>query len=204
MDFLGVKMKFKPVYFYIFILVAAVAALVLFTGKDDSGDSNVMNKEMPMDDVHKNLNMPGGQQPGKENVTQDYQKQLETLKASYEKNPDDTLKIREYADFLTAAHNHSEALSLYQKIISKNPKRTDIYFSIASIYYTQKDFKKSEDAINNVLKYDSKNFEARYNLGAISASLGDKEKAKLLWEKIVEETPDSPIGQLAESSLDRL
>ncbi|QQS37028.1 MAG: tetratricopeptide repeat protein [Ignavibacteriales bacterium] len=197
-------MKFKPVYFYIFILVAAVAALVLFTGKDDSGDSNVMNKEMPMDDVHKNLNMPGGQQPGKENVTQDYQKQLETLKASYEKNPDDTLKIREYADFLTAAHNHSEALSLYQKIISKNPKRTDIYFSIASIYYTQKDFKKSEDAINNVLKYDSKNFEARYNLGAISASLGDKEKAKLLWEKIVEETPDSPIGQLAESSLDRL
>lgn len=198
-------MKFKPIYIYLFLLVASVVFLVLFT-QNKGGDSvanEITEKQMPQDDVHKNLNLPGNQ-PGKGNVSESYKQQLDSLKLAYEGNPSDTLKMREYADFLMASHNYNEALLFYQKILDKNPRRTEIIFSIASIYYNQKDYKKSEEVINRVLSYDKNNLEARYNAGAIAAALGDKEKARLLWKKIVDENPSSPIGNLAESSLKRL
>ncbi len=196
-------MKFKPVYIYLLVIITAIIFLIFFSKNENEVPSEITDKQMPMDDVHKNLNMPGNQ-PGRENVSEDFKKQMEMLKKAYEDNPDDTLKIREYADYLSAAHNHSEALTLYKKILIKYPKRTDIYFSIASVYYNQKDFKKSEETINAVLKYDSNNLEARYNAGAIAVALGDREKAKLLWQKIVDESPSTPIGELAKSSLGRL
>lgn len=205
MDFLGGFMKFKPVYIYSLVIAAALIFLIFSNNNDNEGNKPVVdtNKQMPMDDVHKNLNMPGNQ-PGKDNVSENYKKQLEMLKRAYEQNPEDTLKIREYADFLSAAHNNSEAITLYKKILTKNPKRTDIYFSIASVYYNQKDFKNSEETISRILKYDRNNFEARYNLGAIAATQGDKEKARLYWQQIIDEMPHSTIGELAKSSMERL
>lgn len=205
MDFLGGKMKFKPIYIYLLLLVAAITVLVLFTQKEQSGTNtdDIVNKQMPMDDVHKNLNMPGNQ-PGRENVSESYKQQLEALKKAYEQNPSDTVKIREYADFQMASHNHSEALALYQKILDKNPKRTDIIFTIASIYYEEKDFKKCEELINRVFSYDKNNLEARYNIGVIAVASGDREKAKLIWQKISDENPNTPMGSKAKSSLEQL
>jgi tetratricopeptide (TPR) repeat protein len=205
MDFLGGKMKFKPIYIYLLLLVAAITVLVFFTQKEQSGTDtdDIVNKQMPMDDVHKNLNMPGNQ-PGRENVSESFKQKLETLKKAYEQNPSDTLMMREYADFQMAAHNHAEALILYQKILDKNPKRTDIIFTIASIYYEQKNFSKCEEIINRVFTYDKNNLEARYNIGVIAAASGDREKAKLIWQKISDENPNTPMGIKAKSSLEQL
>lgn len=198
-------MKFKTVYIYLMIIVAAAVFLIFSIQNDNKTETpaDITDRQMPMDDVHKNLNLPGNQ-PGRENVSESYKRQLEAVKSAYEQNPSDTIKIREYADFLMASHNHPEAIMLYQKILEKNPRRTDIIFTIASIYYEQKNFKKCEEIINSVFSYDKNNLEARYNLGVIAAASGDREKAKLLWQKIADENPGTPMGSKAKSSLGQL
>jgi tetratricopeptide (TPR) repeat protein len=126
------------------------------------------------------------------------------LKEEVEENPKDTLKIREYADFLSAAHQPDEAINYYYNILSVNPKRSDILFSLAYIYFNKKNYDKAEDLVNKVLLYEPDNTEALYNLGAIAASKGDKQKARTQWEKLIKNYPGSNASKLAESSLKKL
>jgi tetratricopeptide (TPR) repeat protein len=85
-----------------------------------------------------------------------------------------------------------------------NPKRLDIYFSLALIYYNKQDFAKCEDENNKVLVFDPKNQMALYNLGAIAATQGKTEKAKELWNQVLKINPNSETGKLASESLTKL
>jgi tetratricopeptide (TPR) repeat protein len=159
---------------------------------------------MPDDDVHKQLKSPGGNSPGKENVSEEYRKKLAELKEAVDSNPSDTLAMRNYADFLSASHKMNEAIPYYEKILEVNPKRADIYFSLALIYYNKQDLVKCEDLNNSVLSFDPKNQMALYNLGAIAATQGKKDKAKEFWNKVVSINAESETGKLAKESLGKL
>src|SRR4030067_408304 len=101
-------MKIKPLYLYGGILVLATVFLIFFTSRKDSDSSeNISKNEVPDDDIHKGLKNPN-QSPGKENVSSEVKHQLEMLKKSVEENPNDTLKMREYADLLATAHHPEE------------------------------------------------------------------------------------------------
>ena len=78
--------------------------------------------------------------------------------------------MRDYADFLSASHKMNEAITYYEKILEINPKRADIHFALAVIYFNKQDFQKCEDENNKVLTFDPKNQMALYNLGAIAAT----------------------------------
>ena len=196
-------MKVKPIYIYGAIVLAAALYLIFFTGKDEdkkipAGD--ISSKEMPQDDVHGGLN----QSPNKENVIENVKHQLEMLKKEVDKNPKDTLAIREYADMLAAAHKPDEAITYYNMILNTNPKRTDILFSLAFVYYNMKDYLNAEKVTNRILLSDEDNLQAKYNLGAIAAAGGDKEKAKLIWNKLIKEHPNTDASKLAQTSLNKL
>ena len=158
---------------------------------------------MPKDDIHKGLQNPT-QNPGKENVSSEVKHQMEMLKKSVEENPKDTLKMREYADLLAAAHHPEEAIVYYYSILNINPRRTDILNSVAFIYYNEKDYSKATDLINKILLYEPNNTEAMYNLGAIAATSGNKTEAKQRWEDLVKKYPNSEESKLAENSLKKL
>src|SRR3972149_4038689 len=181
-----IKMKFKPIYFYGILVVAALVLLIVVGIQESSDSTDVSianNQAMPDDDVHKQLKNQTGNTPGKENVSEEYRKKLAELKEAVDKNPSDTLAMRNYADFLSASHKMNEAISYYEKILEINPKRADIYFSLALIYYNKQDFAKCEEANNKVLSFDPKNQIALYNLGAIAATQGKTDKAKEMWNK---------------------
>ena len=203
----GNKMKFKPIYLYGVVLVAAVVLLFFFSrGKDSNLDpktTNLQNENIPDDGIHNQLKMPESN-PTKDNVTENFHKRMGELKQAVENNPNDTLKLKEYADFLAAAHKTEEAIRMYDRILKINPKRTDIYFSITLLYYNEKDLQKAEEYNEKVLMYDPTNSMALYNRGALAATRGDKEKARTIWEKIVKDDPDSEVGNLAKQSLTRL
>jgi tetratricopeptide (TPR) repeat protein len=200
-------MKFKPIYFYGILVVAAVALLIV-VGIQDTSDSTeapvINNQTMPDDDVHKELKNQIGNTPGKENVSEDYRKRMAELKDAVDKDPSDTLAMRNYADFLSASHKMNEAIQYYEKILNINPKRTDIYFSLALIYYNKQDLVMCEEVNNKVLTYDPKNQMALYNLGAIAATQGKTDKAKEFWNKVVSINADSETGKLAVESLGKL
>jgi tetratricopeptide (TPR) repeat protein len=200
-------MKFKPIYLYGILAIVAIAVLIIISVQDNSNPTDVSisnDQTMPDDDVHKQLKSQMNNSPGKENVSEEYNKKLADLKDAVEKNPDDTLAMRNYADFLSASHKMNEAIPLYEKILEINPKRADIYFSLALIYYNKQDLVKCEEVNNQVLSFDSKNQMALYNLGAIAATQGKKEKAKEFWNKVISINAESETAKLAKESLGKL
>lgn len=200
-------MKFKLIYLYGILAMAAVTILIVVGIQESTGPTEVPvnnDQTMPDDDVHKQLKNPGGNTPGKENVSEEYRKKLAELKEAIDSNPSDTLAMRNYADFLSASHKMNEAIPYYEKILEVNPKRADIYFSLALIYYNKQDFLKCEEANNKVLSFEPKNQMALYNLGAIAATRGKKDIAKELWNKVTNINPESETGKLAKESLAKL
>lgn len=196
-------MKFKPLYAYLSLIIILVVLLVVFTQKNNEElPQDVANKEIPNDDIHNGLK--NGDTPNKSNVSADIMHKMEELKKGAEENPDDTLKLKEYADFLTEAHQPDKAIPYYEKILKVDSRRTDVLFSLSFIYYNKKDFDKSEDYTNKILAYDKNNPLALYNLGAISATRGDKRNAKDIWNKIIIKYPNSQAAKTAEESLSHL
>ncbi len=200
-------MRFKPIYLYGVLVIAALAIFIVVGIQESTTPTEVPvtnDQTMPDDDVHKQLKNPGGNTPGKENVSEEYRKKIAELKKAVDSNPSDTLAMRNYADFLSASHKMNEAIPYYEKILEINPKRSDIYFSLALIYYNKQDFLKCEEANNKVLSFEPKNQMALYNLGAIAATQGKKDKAKEFWNMVMNINPESETGKLAKESLAKL
>lgn len=195
-------MKLKPIYIYVVLLAAAVAVFLLVP-TDQPEKSNLLSKEMPQDDIHKDMQNRQGP-PNKDNVTGNIKHQMEMMQKRVEENPDDTLIARQYADFLAAAHRSEEAVKLYENILKKDAKRIDILFSLSFIYYNQKNFDKAEEATKKILKNDPDDLRARYNIGAIAQARGNTEKTVEIWTEIAQKYPSTETGKLAKESLQKL
>lgn len=200
-------MKFKPIYLYGILGVLAAVVLIVVGIQETSNSTEVPisnDQTMPDDDVHKQLRNQGSDSPGKDNVSEEYKKRVTALEEKISNNPADTASMKEYADLLSASHKMMEALSWYEKILEVDPKRSDIYFSLALIYYNKQDLIKCEEVNDKVLSYDPKNQMALYNIGAIAATQGDYNKAKDFWNKVVSINSESETGKLAKESLLKL
>jgi tetratricopeptide (TPR) repeat protein len=199
-------MKFKPIYLYgvIFIIVATILVVVTLS-KSSNGINqiDVTKKQIPNDDVHKNLGIQQ-QNPTSANVSEEVFKKLQKLKELADAKPTDTLKIKEYADFLSAAHKPDEAIVYYEKILSIDNKRKDIYLAITSDYYNQGKLDKAEEITTQMLKFLPNDSMATYNLGAIEATKGNKIKARQIWMKLIKDFPNSETSELAKNSLSKL
>ena len=200
-------MKFKPLYFYGIVAVAAIVILIVVSQSGSTENTNPVDitseQKIPDDEIHKPLKS-GGEAPNKDNVSEGFKHKLEMLEKSIEENPKDTLKIREYADLLAAAHKKDKAIEYYQKLLDINPRRTDILFSLSFIYYSSGDLDMAETETKKILSFEPDNVNAQYNLGAISAAKGAKNEAREIWKKIVEEHPDDEIGIRAKNSIEKL
>ena len=200
-------MKIKPAYFYLGLVVIVIIYLIISTQNNNDNKnltSNLQDKEMPQDDIHKDMNPPGKEAPSKSNVSGDILRHMEFLKKEVEKSPNDTAKIKEYADFLYMAHQTDKALPLYQKLAKLSPKNSDVHFSLAYIYYNNHDLDKAERETDIVLSYDKNNPQALYNKGAIVAGKGDKARAKKIWNDVVNSYPGTEAAKLAKSALQKL
>lgn len=198
-------MKFKPVYLYgaIALIVVAILLIVPQSNSGNKTASDIKDKQMPMDEVHKNLNNKMSD-PNSSNVSQEVFHKLEVMKKDVDAHPNDTLKMREYADFLFSAHKPDEAITYYQKILDKDKKRKDIYFSITFVYYNKQDFIKAEEITQKMIQLFPDDPMAKYNLGAIEATKGNKEKAREIWTKLIKEFPTGETTELAKNSLSKL
>uniref|UniRef100_A0A7V3E894 Tetratricopeptide repeat protein n=1 Tax=Ignavibacterium album TaxID=591197 RepID=A0A7V3E894_9BACT len=208
MDFLRRKfMKFKPVYIYGILLIAVIAVIIIATNQRNekiAAIEDIANKEMPQDDVHKNIGKEGQMPHGQVKVSEEVKKKMEELKAAVDASPNDTSKIREYADFLLAAHKPDESIPYYEMILKKDPKRKDIRFSLTFIYYNKGELDKAEEETNKILAIDKNDSMAKYNLGAIEATRGNNEKARQIWNKLIQEDPKSESAELARNALTML
>lgn len=200
-------MKFKPVYLYGIVLILLIVAIIVAINQRDkkiTSMEELSNKEMPQDDIHKNLGKDDPMMHGQVKVSEEVKKKMEEMKAAVDANPNDTTKIREYADFLLAAHKPDESIPYYEMILKKDPKRNDIRFSLTYIYYNKGELDKAEEQTNKILAVDKNNSMAKYNLGAIEATRGNNEEARKIWNQLISESPDSETVELARNALTML
>jgi len=202
--------KIKPLYLYLGGIVLGIISLFIFANirndktKEVKAPPIVNGQTLPNDPIHNGLVNPIAQKPDKSNVMPEIKQHMEELKRAVIDHPNDTLKIREYADFLTDAQMTDKAIKYYQKILRINPRRVDIMSSLVYIYFSEKNLKEAESYLNKILLLDKNNVDALYNLGAISANEGNTEKARQLWTRILKEFPNSPLAQKAKASLSQL
>ena len=201
-------MKFKPVYLYGIVAIIAISILIVVVINDKSGSvqtqTSLNNEQMPDDDVHKQLMNQGSNTPGKQNVSEEYKRKMTELENAVNENPSDTIALQKYADYLTASHKMNEAIPYYNKILKINPRRSDIRFSLAIIYFNKQDFAKCQEENEKVLEFDPENQMALYNLGAIAATKGNKDTAKEYWNRVISIDPNSETSTLAKESLSKL
>ncbi len=200
-------MKFKSIYVYLGVIVVFIFAIVFFSGVTKKANNTVSFSEgsqMPDDEIHGGMRSRGnGEMPGKENVMQEMKEKMNTLKMAIEKNPNDTAKVREYAD-LQIAHNPEEAIKLYERIIKVDPKRTDILLQLTFTFYNIGDIEKAIEYNNKVLSIDKNNLFAQYNVGGLAQVKGDNKKAIAIWKEIVKKYPNSEVAHIAEQAAKQL
>ena len=201
------KLKLSPVIIYPAIMVVAAVIIIVFSSDLTSEKKNeqvgpITTETLPNDDIHKNMGKETP--PSKDNVITGVKKRMEDLKVEVEKNPNDTAKVRQYADFLAEGHGQAEAIKYYEMILKKDPKRVDILQSLGYIFYIQQDLNKAEAYIAKAYSLDKTNFQAFFNLGAIAATKGDNEKAKKIWKEIIAKHPNEEVAKLAQEGLRQL
>lgn len=200
-------MRIKTIYIYGLMFLFVIVVIIIATNqrtKKISAMEDISNKEMPQDDIHKNLEKDSQSPHGQVKVSEEVKKKMNELKAAVDANPNDTSKVREYADFLLAAHKPEESIPYYEMILKKDPKRKDIRFSLTFIYYNKGELDKAEEETNKILAIDKNDSMAKYNLGAIEATRGNNEKAREIWNKLIQEDPKSETAELARNALTML
>ncbi len=197
-------MKNKIVYGYIAVFIIAIIAIVYVSSEDSSvaEPAQITNQQMPNDEVHTQLN--NNEAASGSNVTAEFRNRLSALEEAVNKNPNDTKKIKEYADLLSASHNSKKAIELYNLIMEKEPKRTDVLMSLAFTSFNDNNLEEAEKYINRILKIEPANLEALYNVGVVEIRKGNREKAKTQWESIVSKYPNSELSKMAKASLEKL
>jgi tetratricopeptide (TPR) repeat protein len=193
-------MKVKPVFVYLGVFIVFIAAVIFFSNTTkNSNTPSAINPQakMPDDDIHGKMKSQGnGDSPNKSNVMKEAVDKINNLKAGVEKNPNDTLKAREYADVLIA-HKPDEAIKLYERILKADPKRVDILLQLTFVYFNQGNIDKAEEYNSKVLMIDKNNLFAQYNLGGLAQARGNDKKAASIWQELAKKYPQTEIGRMA-------
>ena len=187
-------------------MLAVVVILLVFTqtGKEEKLNVDITNKQMPMDNVHKNLTNGSMNNPNIAKISEEVKQKLEALKKDVEANPKDTLKMREYAKLLVVAHQPEEALVYYKKILEKDKSRKDIYFAMTFVYYSTRNLAKAEEVTLQMQKLFPNDPMVNYNVGVIEVNKGNKGKAREIWTKLIKDFPTDKTAELAKNSLKKL
>ncbi len=205
----GLK-KVKPLYIYLTGIILGIIVLFIFANIRDNKSKIIKappivnGQTLPNDPIHRGLENPVAQKPNKSNVMPSIMQHMNELRTAVINNPGDTLKLREYADFLAEAQMNDKAIEYYQKILKINPRRVDVMSSLVYIFYTEHNLSEADRYLNKILSVDRNNVNALYNLGAVSATEGKREEARKLWMRIIRDFPNSPLAQKAKASLAQL
>ena len=190
-------------YGIIFVIIIAVIVFTSSNGNEELTTTSNPQGEMgmPNDAVHKGMGGMTNDGPSKSNVKEDFWTKLENSKIELEKNPNDTLAMKNYAQMLGMSHQTEEAIALYEKILAIDPNRMDILLAEGLAFFNEQNYKMAEVVTKRIIAKDDKNLEAKYNLGVIAASQGKDEEAIKIWEGLSEKYPNDEIGKLAAKSL---
>lgn len=190
-------MKFKIQYLYLILGLVVVGMIAYFVVAKEVDKSNT--KQMPNDEIHKNLMQQKSQQMDKELLAK-----VDSLKKVVSENPKDTVALNHLGYFLLQVHKFDEAEMYFENLLKLSPKRVDVLNVLAEMNFNLQRFDKSESYLKKIISLEKDNEIAQYNLGVVYVMQGKKDDAKKVWGAIVQKNPNSDLGKMAKESIQAL
>lgn len=194
-------MKIKAIYIYLSLIIVALVTLIFISTTNTEVKES---KNIPNDEVHNSLNSATMEKPSGNNVNSAFLEKMEEMQKELSENPSDTVKIKEYADLLLAAHKEKEAVQYYEKILNIDSNRIDILKTLSLIEFGNGKFNEAKEKISRLLLLEPNNPETIYNMGVIEVKMGDIESAKKQWSDLIANHPNTKMSEIAKQSIEKL
>ncbi len=194
-------MKIKAIYIYLSLIIVALITLISISSSNSDTEKS---KIIPNDEIHSSLNSGTMEKPSGNNVNSEFLEKMEVMQKELSKSHSDTVKIKEYADLLLAAHKEKEAVQYYEKILNVDSNRIDILKSLSIIEFESGNYNAAKDKISRLLLLEPNNPETIYNMGVIEAKIGDIEAAKKQWSDLIANHPNTKMSDIAKQSIEKL
>jgi len=146
----------------------------------------------------------GGLAPSSENVADTYYHEIFVLEETLARTPSDTLAMLKLGRLFQDGHKLPEADKQYSDYLALNPNARQVWLDLAATRALDKRYPDAEAAIHSMLELYPGDASALYNLGAIAANSGDLERARTIWQELVDQSDDATITGMATRSLARL
>lgn len=142
--------------------------------------------------------------PSGDNVGHSFLVKERSLVAAVTAAPEDTLAIRELANFYHDAHKFEQAIELYQRYLAIAPLARQQLMDLANCFGSIGDWASALSSTESIIEKWPDDMEAWYNLGAIHANNGSPVDAARAWHHILDSGTDSSMVELARNSLSQL
>lgn len=176
------------------VLVTAIIIVILLPESDTSAPAA---GEMPTG--HPDVNeMEGGSQQSVGAVKSSFMDEYKRLQQKVGQQPEsDTSDVLVYARMLLDAHMAVDALPLLERYHNAAPDNIPVMLDLSVAFSETKQIEKATEIVNKVLTKDPDNTTAMYNVGALYALQGEKEKAKKAWQNLINGFPETADAQRA-------
>lgn len=108
------------------------------------------------------------------------------------------------ADLYCDVDAYDQAIEEYKKAVDIAPHFFDIKLKLARAYLARENLEKAKEILEEVYEKDEKFKESSRLLGSVYLKMGDRDEAKKIWKRILQENPDDTEASVLLNSLESL
>jgi len=164
------------------IILAAIAAYVLYQKKNQPGTNAEVHANVPAE-------------------TKGLIAEIQRLKNIVEQNPSDMFSTLRLANSLQDAGLYDQAITYYKRYLAEDEQNADARVDMAICYFERGDSKTAISEIEQAIKYNPNHQLAYFNLGIITLTAGNLETATKYFQKAISIDPNSDVGKRAKEFL---
>ncbi len=150
------------------------------------------------------MSSPADTVPDAENVSSQYQAQVQGLEKRLKTVPNDTTHLIRLAELYQDGHQSDKAIPHYKHYLELHPKNHQAWLDLANCYGKQNNWQGALTATEGLLKTYPDDSFGKYNLGAIHANMGQFQAAREIWTQLAKLRDNPHIVAMARQSLEQL
>jgi len=141
---------------------------------EDNSDSSYLQRELAVLFLHQ----------------KNTQRALDVINQRLKGVPDDLDALILYGRIKQNLKHYDDARTAYEKVISRDPKRENVYLHLGSLYMARKDNVNASRVYSMFVEHFPSSYIGHFYLGKIKAEEGDLKEAEREFQKTVELEPD--------------